>query len=156
MKLCNRFILAFTVLSLHALHPANASDDSYGSVLVDEVTSIYDGDTFRVNINSWPEVIGRRVPVRIAGIDTPEMRGKCKEEKELSLLAKQFTVMSLRTAKVIELRDIHRGKYFRLIADVYVDGKSVAKELISNKMAVNYDGGKKVNWCDRLKTIKKY
>ena len=56
MKLCNRFILAFTVLSLHALHPANASDDSYGSVLVDEVTSIYDGDTFRVNINSMSQL----------------------------------------------------------------------------------------------------
>ncbi len=66
---------------------------------MDEVTSIYDGDTFRVNINSWPEVIGRRVPVRIAGIDTPEMRGKCQVEKELARKAKQFTVLMLRAAK---------------------------------------------------------
>lgn len=40
-----------------------------GSVVVDEVTSIYDGDTFRVNINAWPDIIGYRVPVRLNGID---------------------------------------------------------------------------------------
>ncbi len=149
MKLCNRFILAFTVLSLHALHPANASDDSYGSVLVDKVTSIYDGDTFRVNINSWPEVIGRRVPVRIAGIDTPEMRGKCKEEKELARSAKAFTVLQLRSAKVIELRNVKRGKYFRILADVSVDGRDLGDALFQKGLAVKYNGSFKVIWCKK-------
>lgn len=48
-------------------------------------------------------------------------------------LVKQFTVNSLRAAKVIELRDIHRGKSFRLIAELYVDGQIIEKELVSKK-----------------------
>jgi len=127
---------------------AYASDHSYDSVVVDEVTSIYDGDTFRVNINSWPEIIGRRIPVRIAGVDTPELRGKCKAEKDLARKAKQFTVSMLRTAKKIELKAIKRGKYFRIIADVYIDDKNLGTELINKKMAVKYYGGTKINWCE--------
>ena len=42
-----------------------------------------------------------------------------------------------------------RGKYFRIVADVYDDhNRSLADELIRNNLAVPYDGGHKVDWCD--------
>lgn len=126
---------------------AGIKDKVFGSVVVDEVTSIYDGDTFRANINAWPSVVGERVPVRIKGIDTPELRGKCQAEKELARKAKQHTVAILREAKQIELRDIQRGKYFRLLAFVFVDGQSLGDLLIREGLAVAYDGGTKRNWC---------
>lgn len=126
----------------------NAGEKTYGSATVDEVTSIYDGDTFRVNIKGWPDVVGHRIPIRVNGIDTPEMRGKCQSEKDQARLAKQFTVQALRSAKTIELRNIKRGKYFRLVADVYTDGKSLAEGLINKQFAVRYDGGTKINWCE--------
>jgi endonuclease YncB( thermonuclease family) len=47
--------------------------------------------------------------------------GKCDKEKQLARKAKQFPVEHLRTAKSITLKNIKRGKYFRLIADVYFD-----------------------------------
>lgn len=122
--------------------------EQYGNVIVDEVTSIYDGDTFRANIKSWPPVVGYRIPIRVNGIDTPEIRGKCETEKVLARKAKQVTVQTLRSAKTIELKNIQRGKYFRLVADVYADGQSLADALIRKKLAVRYDGGKKINWCD--------
>lgn len=115
--------------------------------MVDEVTSVYDGDTFRVNIHAWPSVVGQRMPVRISGIDAPELRGKCDAEKQLARKAKQFTVEALRSAKVIELRDIDRGKYFRIVADVYVDGENLAKQLIDSGLAVPYSGGTRQSWC---------
>lgn len=121
--------------------------NSYGNVLVDEVTSIYDGDTFRANINSWPPIVGERIPVRLLGIDTPELKGNCKLEKEKARAAKQFTVSSLRQAERIELKDIQREKYFRLLADVFIDGKSLSRLLIKNGLAVEYDGGAKIDWC---------
>ena len=46
-------------------------------MIISEVRSIYDGDSFRVNIDEWTDIIGKSVPIRILGIDTPEMRGKC-------------------------------------------------------------------------------
>lgn len=50
-----------------------AADKNYGNATVEEVTSIYDGDTFRCNIQVYPAIIGERMGIRIAGIDTPEM-----------------------------------------------------------------------------------
>jgi len=123
-------------------------DTSYGSAIVSEVTSIYDADTFRVNIKNWPDIVGRRMSVRVNGIDAPEIRGKCKEEKRLASQAKQFTVKLLRSANVIELRNIKRGKYFRLLADVYIDNKSLSEVLIMNNHARIYDGGTKSSWCN--------
>ena len=54
----------------------------------------------------------------------------------------------LKTAKVIELRNIQRGKYFRIVADVYVDDKNLADILIKNNLALPYDGGTKRDWID--------
>jgi len=122
---------------------------TYQNIIIDEVTSIYDGDTFRVNINSYPSIIGKKMAIRVNGIDTPEIRTKCTKEKLLAREAKKLTVSTLRGAKVIELRNLQRGKYFRIVADVYVDAKSLGAILIHNNLAVKYDGGTKVkNWCE--------
>jgi|GEM_PF-5446512 len=40
------------------------------------IRDIDNGDTFRANINSYPSIIGRKMAIRINGIDTPEIRGK--------------------------------------------------------------------------------
>lgn len=124
------------------------SAKNYGSVLVSEVTSIYDADTFRVNIKDWPPLIGERVPIRVSGVDAPEIRGQCKSEKKNARLAKQFTVGKLRNANRIELRNMQRGKYFRILADVYVDGQNLTELLIKAKHARPYAGGKRKGWCD--------
>lgn len=136
----------FCLLVLSGL--VQASGKCYGSVVVDEVTSIYDGDTFRVNISDWPAIAGQRVPVRVKGIDTPELRGKCQREKELARKAKQHTVQLLRGAKRIELQNIDRGKYFRVLADVSIDGQDLGESLVINGLAVRYDGRTKMEWCD--------
>ncbi len=41
---------------------------------------------------------------------------------------------------------MQRGKYFRIVADVYVDGNSLADELLQAELAKPYDGGKKPKW----------
>lgn len=125
-----------------------ASSISHAEALkVTEVVSVYDGDTFKVNIPQWPDVIGYRIPIRIKGIDTPEMRGKCKHEVTLAREAKQFTVTQLRQANLIELKEVSRGKFFRLIAEVFVDGESLGDLLLQHKLAVPYNSKAKHNWC---------
>lgn len=138
-----RVVLLF-ILTISFLY----SKQTYGNIIVDEIVSIYDGDTFRVNINSYPPIIGKKMSIRVNGIDTPEMRGKCKQEKTLARKAKQLTVSKLRGAKVVELRNMQKGKYFRIVADVFVDNESLADTLIKNELAVKYNGGKKQkDWC---------
>lgn len=140
-----KVLFLFYILFFSGL--VQASGTGYGSVVIDEVTSIYDGDTFRVNISDWPKIVGHRVPIRVKSIDTPELRAKCKSEKDLARKAKQHTVHMLRNAKQIELQNIDRGKYFRILADVLVDGRDLGESLVRNGLAVRYDGGTKVDWC---------
>ena len=55
----------------------------------------------------------------------------------------------LKDAETINLKNIERGKYFRIVADVFVDGKSLADELIEAGLAVADDGGTKTkDWCE--------
>lgn len=125
----------------------SAGTQSYGNVVVDTVTTIYDGDTFRATINDWPPIIGKNIPIRVNGIDTPEMRGECREEIEQARKAKQEAVAMIRAAKIVELRNIQRGKYFRIVADVYLDDESLGDSLIGKGLARSYDGGTKEKWC---------
>jgi len=124
------------------------AEQIFNNIIIDKITSIYDGDTFRVNINSYPSIVGKKMSIRVNGIDTPEIRTKCNKEKVLAKKAKKLTVTTLRGGKIIELRNMQRGKYFRIVADVYVDNRSLADILIKSKLAVRYDGGTKIkNWC---------
>lgn len=139
-------MIALRILALFLIaFPVSAN---YGSALVSEVTSIYDADTFRANINGWPPIIGERAPIRVKGVDAPELRGKCESEKVRARLAKQFTVAKLRGAKTIRLDELERGKYFRILAVVSVDGENLGQALIDEGLARPYDGGKRQGWCD--------
>ena len=50
----------------------------------------YDGDTCKVQFENTPEILAVQ-SFRFEGFDTPELRGKCDEEKSLARLAKQET-----------------------------------------------------------------
>ncbi len=120
----------------------------YGTAIVSKVISVYDGDTFRVDIDSLPPIVGKNIPIRLNGLDTPEIRGKCQYEKDLALKARDFVRNKLANAKEIKLTKLQRGKYFRVVADVMIDGVSLEQELLDNELAYKYTGGKKSSWCD--------
>ena len=120
----------------------------YGTVTVSRVISVYDGDTFRVDIDSLPPIVGKNIPIRLNGVDTPGIQGKCQYEKDLALKARNFVRSKLANAKEIKLTNLQRGKYFRVVADVMIDGDSLERELLENKLAYKYTGGKKSSWCN--------
>ncbi len=140
-------LIAIFVVALLCFSPY-AAKKQYENITVDSVTSIYDADTFRVSIKNYPAIVGERIPIRVLGVDAPEIRGKCEREKQLARLAKQFTVKQLRGAKVITLSKVQRGKYFRILAYVDIDGKDLSTLLINAGHARPYDGGKRQGWCE--------
>lgn len=144
-------LLVFIFIFLFFAAPVSAI--VYGNVKVNQVVSVYDGDTFKCNFTGWPDIIGKNIAVRIKNIDTPEIKCKrsyseedCKKLKQLARTARGLTTDLLKNANVIELRNIGRDKYFRILADVYVDDKNLVDILIKNNLAVPYDGGKKSDW----------
>ena len=51
-------------------------------------------------------------------------------------------------ANEIELRKIARGKYFRVVAEIWADGRNVNELMIEKDYAIAYDGGtKEHSWC---------
>jgi micrococcal nuclease len=111
----------------------------------------YDGDTFTVNIASVHPLLGDQITVRIDGIDAPELHSEDSCERQAAFKAQQVVEKHLASARRIDLKGIKRDKYFRVLATVKVNGKSLAKLLLDEGLAVEYDGGHKetVNWCRR-------
>jgi len=114
----------------------------------DQIVKIYDGDTFFINIDNTLDVFGKNLGIRIKGVDTPEIRGKCSQEKFKAILAKEYLKESLDKANCIILKNLERGKYFRVLADVYINGENMADKLLNQNLAVKYQGGKKHNFCN--------
>ena len=123
-----------------------AKDTTYGNVLVYSVDKVYDGDTITVTINGYPAIIGEKISVRIYGVDTPELHDKDKVIKAFALFVRDYVRELINKAKRIELRNIRRGKYFRIVAEVFLDGQSLTKLLLKNKFAKPYFGGHKQQW----------
>jgi endonuclease YncB( thermonuclease family) len=113
-----------------------------------KVVSVTDGDTLRVDVPGWPDIVGRDMPVRVAGIDAPEVRGECTDEIKLARRATDLSESLLTRADQVELREIRRGKYFRLLAEVWVDGENLGDRLIEAGLARVYHGKSRKSWCD--------
>lgn len=105
---------------------------------VSRLVSCYDGDTFRVDIDSWPKLFGYKIPVRIKGINCFERKSKVPAEKALAEQARDFTRTKLMNAKKIVLLNVERDKYFRLLADVEIEGQDLASALLRDGLATTY------------------
>ena len=109
----------------------------------------YDGDTITFNIPYVPPVFGKNISVRVSGIDAAELKTTSHCERDMGLKAKALVKELLSNAVHIELQKVGRDKYFRLDADVVVDGRSVSDILLKEGLAYRYDGGHKpkIDWC---------
>ena len=111
-----------------------------------EVIHVYDGDTITI-VSKLPYDASPlyRFAVRLAGIDTAEIKGKTDRERELAQEAKN-ALQKLILNKVVVLKNLKNEKYGRVLADVYLGDLHVNKWLLDNKYAVQYSGGTKTNW----------
>lgn len=101
-----------------------------------------------VTIPYLPPIFGDILMVRLAGIDTPEILGKCEKEKKLAADARNYVNTILENAKEIDLYDLERGEHFNLIARIMANGKNVSDLLIKEKFAVPTSGSQsKPDWC---------
>ena len=139
-----RYFIFFVALLLSSQAHAKSFGNYEGAIYVRN----YDGDTVTFNLPGLHPIIGEKITIRVNGIDTPEIKGKCKKEKNEAKQAKQLVSSILKKSKKIELINMKRGKYFRIAADVIADGENLSDLLIKEGMAIKYDGGTKTHkWC---------
>ena len=125
---------------------------TYEDVQVENVTKIIDGDTIKVNIKNYPAIIGSNINIRLYGVDTPPIRTKNQLIKQLGYQAKDFVQKWINKVQnknqKIMLKNLKRGKYFRIIANIEAEGKNLSKDLLTAGLAVPYFGGKKPDWAE--------
>lgn len=107
----------------------------YYNAIVDRVV---DGDTIDVTIdlgfNVW---IKERL--RLYGLNTPETRTKDLEEKERGLKAKKYVENQVNSnSGQIQVLSLGRGKYGRVLAEIWVGKNNINELLISNGHAEVY------------------
>ena len=138
---------AYSIL-FFLLLPSYSTAKSFGDYQNPIYVRNYDGDTITFNLPNLHPIIGEKISVRVNGIDTPEINGNCEKEKYDAQQAKEMVADILKDAEQITLKNIERGKYFRIAADVLVDGEDLGDMLVEAGVAVKYDGGKKSHkWC---------
>lgn len=145
------FLILFFISSVYA---SDCTHDSDTFRCVKYIKN-YDADTVTFDVPGVHPLIGKKINIRVQGVDTPEVRTKNKCEKDKARNAKKLVANLLKNAKRIDLTNIQRGKYFRVVADVIIDGKSLSYYLLKNGLAYSYDGGKKkkINWCKSYREI---
>lgn len=118
--------------------------------------SCYDGDTCRIdfikNITEGymvPEFFASNVRIRVAGIDTPEIRGKCTKEKRLASKARDYLNYTLKKANSIIIDIDNNNKLDslgRYLAVLYVDDININNlMLLSGYARVEKKGYH--DWC---------
>jgi len=149
-KLIYAFFSFWVIMVIFLFFPysANSYEDSFLELREYKGNLCYDGDTCYVTAKTLPIPL-QRMSVRILGIDTPEIRGDCPEEKALALRGREFANVAFNGAETIEFLNLKWDKYGgRVLADVWLDGVDYAALLIEAGLARPYDGGKKEGWCE--------
>lgn len=118
--------------------------------------SCYDGDTCRIdfikNITKdyiVPKFFALNERIRIVGIDTPEIKGKCLQEKELAKEAKRYLNNELKQADSIIIDIDNNNKLDslgRYLAVLYVDDININNVMLARGYARVEQKGYH-DWC---------
>ncbi|MAF31483.1 MAG: nuclease [Magnetococcales bacterium] len=134
-----KIILTLIILLLSKTAYANES------VISATVLRIIDGDTIEVKAHPWPG-FNPVIKIRLLAIDTPELKGKCPQEKKLAIQAKEY--LTSITPSSVMLHEVQYGKYAgRLLAEIHADDINLSNALIEKGYARAYDGGQRQGWC---------
>ena len=134
--------IAAVVLSTSAIAAESISGPIEGVV-----TRVIDGDTVEFVAHVWLG-LNLTTHVRVRGIDTPEVAGKCAAEKTRA--AEATRRLADLTASGISIANVADDKYAgRVIADVTTaTGTDVKAAMIASGLARPYDGSARQPWCE--------
>ncbi len=109
-----------------------------------------DGDTFEARVHVWPG-IDITTKVRLRGIDAPELKARCPQERDKAEAAREALRAMLAEGEVAVLR-VSLDKYGgRVVADAATRGTpDVSAAMLATGHARAYSGGRRESWCDGL------
>jgi len=106
---------------------------------------VYDGDTVHAVFSLPNSSTIYKYKLRLAHIDTPELKSKNKNEVKKAIEAKKV-VEDLILDKIVYLELEGEDKYGRILANIYINSMNLNQYLIDNKYAYKYEGGTKIKF----------
>ena len=112
-----------------------------------EVLRVVDGDTFDARVHLWPG-LDITTRVRLRGIDAPEMKARCGDERAQAEAARDALRTILDHGEVGIAR-VTLDKYGgRVIADAFTQATpDVSAALLGSRAVRRYSGGRRDGWC---------
>ena len=112
-----------------------------------EVLRVVDGDTFEARVNLWPG-LDITTRVRLRGIDAPEMKARCGEERNKAEAARDALRAILDQGEV-GIAQVSLDKYGgRVLASASTRATpDVSAALLNAGMGRSYSGGQRNSWC---------
>lgn len=112
-----------------------------------EVLRVIDGDTFEARVNLWPG-LAVTTRVRLRGIDAPELKARCDEERSKAEAARDALRAMLDQGEV-GIDHVTLDKYGgRVVADASTAATpDVSAALLEAGHARRYGGGRRQGWC---------
>ena len=107
--------------------------DPLGSSVISRVLSIDTACTLFCDIDAFPPLIGKNIPVRLEGIEIPPA-GPINQDVPV-FLRQLLMPDASHKAPSIKLNNIRRGTTFCLVADIEVEGKDLAQMLVEKGFA---------------------
>lgn len=107
---------------------------------ISKIHRVYDGDTITVDVDLGFGVT-KYEKFRLALIDAPEIKG---EERPDGLISRDWLLEKLYTAKnsgkdiIVKTFKDRKGKYGRYIGEIFIDGISINKLMITEGYAKAY------------------
>jgi micrococcal nuclease len=143
----SRLVFGMVVMAVIAGPAAAAAAERLPGPFVATVVEVIDGDTLSVEVPVWLGV-ALSTKVRLKGIDTPELHGRCPREKSLAAEARRRLTDA--ATPQVRLTNVEGDKYYgRVEADVATvpDGLDLSAVMLASGLARPYDGGKRRGWC---------
>ena len=108
------------------------------------IRRVVDGDTVDVTLDLGFNILYNS-RIRLHGIDAPESRTRDLEEKARGLAAKDRVKELCPVGSSVTLKTTKdgRGKFGRILGEIFVGDINVNQQLVSEGHAVEYFGGKK-------------
>jgi endonuclease YncB( thermonuclease family) len=112
-----------------------------------EVLRVLDGDTFEARVRLWPG-LEITTKVRLRGIDAPELRARCDEER-LKAVAARDALKGILDQGDVGISAVTHDKYGgRVVADASTRATpDVSAALLGSGLARSYGGGRRESWC---------
>ena len=104
-----------------------------------QIVRVIDGDTVDVDIDLGFGIWMKNERVRVAGIDTPEIRTRDLVEKAFGYAAKERVEELLGEESILVSEKFEEGKFGRILGDFILgDGRMLSTELLEEGYALPY------------------